>query len=48
MSRFARWFDEYRAEQWDRQIDSDIKAGKLDKAGRRADDEFDSGKCTPL
>lgn len=48
LALFAKWFDEFRAEQWDRQIKADILAGKLDAAGRRADDEFESGLCTPL
>jgi hypothetical protein len=47
-SRLARWIDEYRAELWDRQIEADIRAGRLDEAGRRADGDFDAGRCTPL
>jgi hypothetical protein len=45
---FSRWFDEFRAQQWDRQIEADILAGKLDAAGQRADDDFESGRCTNL
>lgn len=44
----ACWIDEYRAEQWDRQIEADIRAGRLDEAGRRADADFEAGRCTPL
>ena len=47
-SRLAQWIDEFRAEQWDRQIETDIRAGRLDAAGRRADADFDAGRCTPL
>lgn len=47
-TRLARWIDEYRAELWDRQIEADIRAGRLDEAGRRADADFDAGRCTPL
>jgi hypothetical protein len=47
-SRLANWLDEYRAEHWDRQLESDIRAGKLDAAGRRADEDFDAGRCTSL
>jgi hypothetical protein len=46
--QLAQWLDEYRAEQWDRQIEADIVAGRLDDAGRRADADFDAGRCTPL
>ncbi len=48
MARLAEWFDEYRADQWDRQIERDIQAGRLDTSGKRADSDFDSGRCTPL
>jgi hypothetical protein len=47
-TRLARWIDEYRAELWDRRIEADIRAGRLDEAGRRADADFDAGRCTPL
>lgn len=47
-SRLATWIDEYRADQWDRQIEADIRAGRLNEAGRRADADFDAGRCTPL
>jgi hypothetical protein len=46
--QLARWFDEFRADQWDEQIEADIRAGRLDEAGRRADADFESGRCTPL
>jgi hypothetical protein len=46
-SRLAQWIDEYRAEQWDRQIEADILAGRLEEAGCRADADFDAGRCTP-
>jgi hypothetical protein len=45
---FSKWFDEYRAQQWDRQIEADILAGKLDAAGKRADNDFEAGRCNPL
>ena len=48
LALFSRWFDEFRAEQWDRQIEADILAGKLDAAGQRADDDFESKRCTSL
>lgn len=45
---FSRWFDEFRAQQWDHQIEADILEGKLDPAGKRADDDFEAGRCSPL
>jgi hypothetical protein len=46
--RLAQWIDEYRADVWDRQIEADVRAGRLDKAGESADADFDAGHCTPL
>jgi len=48
LKRFAAWFDEFIAEAWDRRIEADANAGRLDEAGRRADDDFAAGRCTPL
>jgi hypothetical protein len=45
---FARWFEEYLADEWDRRIEADIHAGRLDKAGQRADADFEAGHCKPL
>jgi hypothetical protein len=48
LDAFARWFEEYRADAWDRKIESDIAAGRLDAAGELADADFEAGRCTPL
>ncbi len=48
LATFARWFEEFLAESWDRRIEADIQAGRLDEAGRRAVADFDAGRCTPL
>ena len=48
LDRFSQWFEEFLADQWDRQIEADILAGRLDAAGRRADEDFQAGRCTPL
>lgn len=47
-SQLANWLDEYRADQWDRQIETDILAGRLDSAAKRADEDFEAGRCTSL
>jgi hypothetical protein len=47
-ARFREWFDEFVADQWDRQIEADIGAGRFDAAGKRADEDFEAGRCTPL
>lgn len=46
--KFAKWFDEFMADQWDRRFADDVQAGRLDAAGRKADEYFEAGRCTPL
>jgi hypothetical protein len=48
LARFSEWFEEFMADQWDRQIEQDVQAGRLDAAIKRADDHYDAGRCTPL
>jgi hypothetical protein len=48
LATFAKWFEEFFADQWDRQIEADILVGRLDAAAKRADEDFESGRCTPL
>ena len=48
LARFSAWFEDFLADRWDRQIEADIKAGRLDAAGKRADEDFKAGRCTPL
>jgi hypothetical protein len=47
-ARFRDWFDEFAADQWDREIEADIVAGRFDAAGKKADEDFEAGRCTPL
>ena len=48
MARFSEWFDEFRAQLWDKQIEADILAGRFDAAGKRADEDLEAGRCTLL
>ncbi len=48
LSAFANWFQEFIADEWDRQIEADAIAGKLDAVAQRADEQFAAGRCTPL
>ena len=48
LARFSQWFEEYVADQWDRQIEADILAGRFEAAGKRAKADYDAGRCTPL
>ncbi|MBV5273547.1 MAG: hypothetical protein JZU52_07860 [Lamprocystis purpurea] len=48
LEQFAQWFEEYLSNQLDKQIEADSLAGKFDAAAKRADDDFQAGRCTPL
>jgi hypothetical protein len=48
LAAFAKWFEQYMADEWDRRIEADALTGRLDAAGKQADDDFDAGRCTPL
>jgi hypothetical protein len=44
----AKWLAEYEAELWDRQIEDDAAAGKLDRFIKEALEEYRQGKTRPL
>jgi hypothetical protein len=48
LAAFSQWFEEFVADAWDEQIETDIANGKLDHLARQADEHFDAGRCTPL
>jgi hypothetical protein len=48
LARFSGWFENFIADQWDRQSEADIEAGRLDAAGKKADEDFEAGRYTPL
>jgi hypothetical protein len=48
LAAFWKWFEQYIADQWDRQIEVDIRAGRFGAAGRRAKADYEAGRCTPL
>jgi hypothetical protein len=48
ISRFAEWFEEFRADEWDKQIERDVAAGKLDHIIRKVDEAIAAGHCKPL
>lgn len=48
LSELAQWFEEFRAQTWDAQIEEDVKAGKLNKLAEQAKAEHRAGRCKPL
>jgi hypothetical protein len=43
---FAAWFDDLRAEVWDKQIKADVQGGKLNQLAEQALSDFRKGKFT--
>jgi hypothetical protein len=48
LAKFRAWFEEFAAEEWDRQIEADIKAGKLDALAEEAIKEHKAGLSRKL
>ena len=47
-AEFRNWFLEFEADAWDRQIEQDAKAGKLDALARKALENYAAGRTTLL
>jgi hypothetical protein len=45
---FREWFDEFDANVWDRQFESDVRQGKLNRLAEQALRDHESGKSTEL
>ncbi|MDD5262671.1 MAG: hypothetical protein PHD76_12570 [Methylacidiphilales bacterium] len=48
LSLFSQWFEEFVADQWDKQFEADVASGRLDRLALKADEDFEAGRCTPL
>ena len=48
LAQFRAWFVEFDWAAWDRQLEADIRAGKLDQFIEKARDDHAKGKTTPL
>jgi len=42
------WLDEYHAQVWDRQIEDDLEAGRLDAVLAEVEQEYQAGLTKPL
>ena len=45
---FRKWFIQYDSDEWDRQIEDDIRADKLDKLAQEALAAYKTGKTNEL
>jgi len=48
LARFRQWFEEFDAQNWDKQFEADAEAGKLDKIAEKALTEYRAGKAKEL
>ena len=48
LAQFREWFHRFENEQWDRQIEADVKAGKFAKLIEQARQEFADGTAREL
>jgi hypothetical protein len=48
LAAFRAWFAEFEAAAWDRQIENDVSAGRLDALAHEALRDLHDGNCTDL
>ncbi len=48
LTAFRTWYEAFEAQQWDKQIETDIHAGKLDKLADEVLVDFEAGLCVEL
>ena len=48
LARFRAWFLEYDWAAWDRELERDVQAGRLDDLAEKALRDHAAGKTTPL
>ena len=46
LAAFPEWFVQLDAEAWDRQIEEDVAAGRLDSLAEKALEDLRQGRCT--
>ena len=48
LSAFRDWFQAFDADAWDRQLEADVSAGRLDMLAEEALRDLREGRCTDL
>ncbi len=43
---FRSWFEEFDAQAWDKQLEQDVRSGKLDVLADQAVKDLKASKCT--
>lgn len=48
LSKLMAWLENYHAQMWDKQIEEDLEAGRLDALLAEVDQEYEAGLSQPL
>ena len=48
LASFRKWFARYDADAWDRQLEADVEAGRLDRAADEALADHEAGRSREL
>ena len=48
LAAFRAWYEEFDAENWDKQIEADAAAGKLNKLAAQAIADYNTGKAKSI
>ncbi len=48
LAQLTAWLDDYNAAAWDKRIEADLEAGRLDKLLDEVDREYEAGEARPL
>jgi hypothetical protein len=48
LAALRAWFAEFDAQRWDRQLEEDVAAGRLDALAEEALEDLRAGRCTEL
>jgi hypothetical protein len=48
LAELMAWLSEYHAQVWDRKIEEDLEAGRLDAVLAEVDREYEEGLARPL
>ena len=48
LAELMQWFQHHYAEVWDRQIEKDLEAGRLDELLSKVEQEYSAGLARPL
>jgi len=48
VAKLAGWIKDYQAQLWDKQIEDDLEAGRLDALLAKVEKEYEAGLSQPL